>query len=233
MPGVGLLSSDWLVPTKPTSRGPAPPLIASSIYLFNGVEDGGGEHGNASVILQPVLQFGKSGCLHIGKLTDWYLTSYAVSGAGRAFCGPSLGPLKPGEAVRGTMTLLPPRGSTGAADGANMWRVDSTRLGTGEMSTASIDMGEVVLDAAYLTLEAMIIYSCSAYPASGSVAFTNNSVLDRAMKPLPSDAPWVKRLRHTECGQDVQLSGTSVSDPVVISWSTAPNVTMQRPTTPV
>ena len=55
--------------------GPAPPLISSSIYLFNGLEDGGGVPGKASLILQPVLSYGKSGCLinplHFG---DWYLT---------------------------------------------------------------------------------------------------------------------------------------------------------------
>ena len=36
--GFGNLSSAWNVPAKPTSRGPAPPLISSSIYLFNGLE---------------------------------------------------------------------------------------------------------------------------------------------------------------------------------------------------
>ena len=36
--GFGNLSSAWKVPAKPTSRGPAPPLISSSIYLFNGLE---------------------------------------------------------------------------------------------------------------------------------------------------------------------------------------------------
>ena len=110
--GVGGMTSDWIVPEAPTSRGPAPPLIASSIYIFNGIEDGMGIRDNASVILQPVLQYGKSGCLlNPAKQHDWYLTSYLVTGAGRAHCGTNLGPLSPGEKVRGTMTLL------GTADG--------------------------------------------------------------------------------------------------------------------
>ena len=164
--GFGAMNNTWTVPTKPTSRGPAPPLISSSVYFFNGLEvghtvrvlawrgasefgvrttkrvtivhaahlvvssrrlipssylvvssrrlvssshlvvgphrftaspchrvtaswrhhstapplrrfleDGGGVKGAASVILQPVLQYGKSGCLHVGKLDDWYFTS--------------------------------------------------------------------------------------------------------------------------------------------------------------
>eukprot|EP00928_Gymnodinium_smaydae_P024533 TRINITY_DN19825_c0_g1_i1.p1 TRINITY_DN19825_c0_g1~~TRINITY_DN19825_c0_g1_i1.p1 ORF type:complete len:187 (+),score=30.99 TRINITY_DN19825_c0_g1_i1:53-562(+) len=36
--GYGSMSSDWNVPAEPVSKGPAPPLIESSIYLFNGLE---------------------------------------------------------------------------------------------------------------------------------------------------------------------------------------------------
>ncbi len=54
------MTSTWKVPPPPASRGP---LGLSSVYLFNGLEDGAGHHGNASLILQPVLLFGKSGCL--------------------------------------------------------------------------------------------------------------------------------------------------------------------------
>ena len=53
------MASAWDVPGKPASQGPAPPLISSSIYLFNGLEDGGGVPGKASLILQPVLSYVK------------------------------------------------------------------------------------------------------------------------------------------------------------------------------
>jgi hypothetical protein len=46
--GIGRMYSEWVVPAKPKSRGPAPPLVESSVYLFNGLEDGGGHHGNLS-----------------------------------------------------------------------------------------------------------------------------------------------------------------------------------------
>ena len=42
------MSSVWEVPENPKTTGPAG---TSSIYLFNGLEDGGGEHGAASLIL--------------------------------------------------------------------------------------------------------------------------------------------------------------------------------------
>eukprot|EP00661_Eupelagonemidae_sp_cell13_P001338 gene1338-3227_t len=187
--GVGGMSSDWTMPDAPTSRGPAPPLIASSIYLFNDLEDGMGTRDNASVILQPVLQYGKSGCLlNPAKQHDWYFTSYLVTGAGRAHCGANLGPLSPGEKVRGTMTLLDAGGADGdgTASGNNTWRVDSTRLSTGDVSSTTADMGDIFLDTAYVTLEAMVIYSCAAYPKSNSVLFDNNTVVDRAGSALTS-----------------------------------------------
>ena len=55
---IGALSSVWRVPAKPKSAGPAPPLVASSVYIFNGLEDGTGHGGNATLVLQPVLQYG-------------------------------------------------------------------------------------------------------------------------------------------------------------------------------
>ena len=56
----------------------------SSIYLFNGLEDGAGHAGNASLILQPVLSYGKSGCiLSPTNWGQWNLVSYLVSGSGR------------------------------------------------------------------------------------------------------------------------------------------------------
>lgn len=34
------------------------------------------------------------------------------------------------------------------------------------------------MDAAYATAEAMIMYSCGAYPASNGTAFTDNQLMD-------------------------------------------------------
>ena len=82
------LTSKWIVPETPKSTGPAG---MSSVYYFNGLEDGSGTHGNASFILQPVLQYGKSGCVIDPLLWhQWHLSAYLVDGDGRAHCGPRL-----------------------------------------------------------------------------------------------------------------------------------------------
>ena len=80
--GYTYMSSTFTVPSKPENHGPAK---QSSVYIFNGLEDGSGVHGKASVILQPVLQYGKSGCLlNPLKWDSWYASSYVVDGSGRA-----------------------------------------------------------------------------------------------------------------------------------------------------
>tara|TARA_B110000285_G_C14941517_1_gene522246 strand:- start:495 stop:653 length:159 start_codon:yes stop_codon:yes gene_type:complete len=42
------MTSVWQVPPNPKTTGPAG---MSSVYIFNGLEDGGGVHGSASLIL--------------------------------------------------------------------------------------------------------------------------------------------------------------------------------------
>lgn len=203
--GFGSMSSTWTVPDAPTARGP---LGQSSVYLFNGLEDGGGHTGASTLILQPVLQYGKSGCLlNPLKWSNWWLTSYMVDGSGRAFCGKNLGPLRQGEEVLGVMTMTDAE--------SNTWRVDSTRVSSGELSTHSVSLGDVVIDAAYATMEGMIIYNCQAYPPSNNCTFTNNKLTDRSGNPVKAN--WEMMAPHTECAQQVTLPASD-DDPVVLSW---------------
>lgn len=46
---ISFLSSKWEVPPAPKDHGPAG---LSSVYIFNGLEDGNGQHGTASYIMQ-------------------------------------------------------------------------------------------------------------------------------------------------------------------------------------
>ena len=195
--GVSLMSSTFHVPPAPTSRGPAG---LSSIYLFNGLEDGGGHHGNASLILQPVLQYGKSGCV-LNPLTwaQWHWTAFLVDGSGRAYCGKVL-KVEEGEEVVGNMTL------TSSRDNATqqMWEVVAARPKTGEISTHIVQLENKLLNAAYITLEAMICYSCKAYPDTPKTTFSSNVLFDSEGKRVPIGvAPytWTPMARHTECGQ--------------------------------
>ena len=69
------------------------------------LEDGSGHHGDASFILQPVLQYGKSGCvLDPLKWHSWHFIAFLVDGSGRAHCGSTL-QVEEGETLVGNMTL--------------------------------------------------------------------------------------------------------------------------------
>jgi len=93
-------SAQWEVPPAPKSHGPA---YQSSVYFFNGLEDGGGVHGKASMIMQPVLSFGKSGCV-IDPLFwgEWHMIAFLVEDSGRAHCGSRLR-VHEGDTVYGEM----------------------------------------------------------------------------------------------------------------------------------
>ena len=196
----GSFSAEFIVPEEPTSRGP---LGLSSVYFFPGLEDGGGHHGNASLILQPVLQFGKSGCvIDPVEWGSWHYMSYLVTGDGRAHCGEKLS-VSTGDALRGEMIQDPTSGK---------WTVNSVVLATNKTSTYTTALtGSPKIDAAYITMEGMIIYGCDAYPPGGSVNFTSLSATDALSSA--ATLSWTKEIRHSECGQDVNASddGTSVT----------------------
>lgn len=200
--GFGRMSSDWAVPARPTSTGPVPGM--SSAYLFNGLEDSGGKPGTATFILQPVLTYGKSGCiLDPLNFFHWHFISFLVTNAGRGYCGQRLR-VEEGEQLRGIMSL--------DADGET-WTVQSTRLSNNETSTYSAKLKGAKPDAAYLTLETMVNYGCNAFPASGSVTFAANSLAAAGGAEVrPS---WEKRLPHTECNQQVSFGPDGA---VTISW---------------
>jgi len=194
--GYSSLSSIWKVPPAPKSRGPAG---LSSIYIFNGLEDGNGHWGSASLILQPVLSYGKSGCvlnpLYWGR---WNFLSFLVSGSGRAHCGKRIG-VREGDELVGTMSKV--------GGGNNTWLTTSTLSRTNESSTYQSDLGEdKKIDAAYLTMEGMILYSCAAYPGGNGTTFTDNILVD-GRKNVVERIKWEPIVKHSECKQGVQFAG--------------------------
>lgn len=195
---IGLMVSNWTVPKAPASRGPLPGM--SSAYLFNGLEDGGGVRGKSSLILQPVLSYGKSGCV-LNPLAGWHFTSFKVTDAGRAYCGKSIS-VREGDLLQGRMELV----------AKDQWMItsDAGRRGKSEYLITT----PAVIDSAYLVLEGMIIYSCAAFP--GAVTFTANSFADasgRAFKPK-----WRTEIRHTECSPQAKVDP---SGDVEFSWNNA------------
>lgn len=203
--GFGYMSSDWTVPEPPKSTGPVSGM--SSVYFFNGLEDSGGKPGTATYILQPVLSYGKSGCIIDPLLFfEWHLVSFYVTSAGRAYCGPRLA-VKVGERVRGAMRL---------GDDGTTWTVESTRLESNQSSTHSVNLNGKIADTAYLTLETMVNYGCNAFPTGGSLTFANNKLADKAFHAVVP--AWSKKVNHSECNQEVVASADGS---VTISWDGA------------
>lgn len=190
---IGTFLTNWTVPKAPTSRGPLPGM--SSAYLFNGLENGGGVEGKATLILQPVLSYGKSGCI-LDPFAGWRFTAFQVTQAGRAFCGPSIA-VQEGDMLQGRMELV---------DGGDTWRITAD-AGPRGRSVHNVAGASFHANAAYLTLEGMVIYSCAALPGAG-VAWRTNVLADAKGRSL--SPRWKTEIRHTQCGPQANFAGPDV-----------------------
>lgn len=185
-------SSEWTVPPKPPKTN-----ILTTTFLFNGLEDA---HPNPSFILQPVLQYGYSGC---GGGLHWTFTSFFVNNAGRAYCGKML-KVKEGDALKGVMSLDSTTGK---------WNIVSTVNDGEETSTYAATISQPI-HYAVVTLEIIRAYSCGAYPGNDAMTFVNN-VLSPPV--LPSN--WNTTVSHEECGQGVSYAKRdTMSDDVIIHY---------------
>ena len=130
-----------------------------------------------------------------------YSAADLVDGNGRAHCGPHVA-VTTGQTVVGTMT------QTSAAD--NSWEVSAIAVAkTNQTSTYTTTLGaEIQINAAYLTLEGMVIYNCKAYPQGDHTEFTEIKL--RSSTPTGDDTEllpiiWTPEVRHSECGQHVKV----------------------------
>jgi len=90
-------------------------------------------------------------------------------------------------------------------------------LKTGQVSKYSATVGATKVNAAYITLELMIFYSCSSLPANSGVQFTNNVLWYDDKSPVTDiGANWVPKLPHTYCNQKVNINKTNGD--VEIAW---------------
>jgi len=87
---------------------------------------------------------------------------------------------------------------------SNTWEVVSNTMGRKKNSTSkySASLGDVTINAAYATVEGMIIYDCHAYPTNQGINFTQN-VLKLGDDKTAITPVWTPEIRHTECGQKV------------------------------
>lgn len=159
-------------------------------------------------------RYGKSGCvLDPLEWQQWHWTSYLVSSSGRAHCGPSL-KVSEGEVLVGNMSRTD-AGNTNARQ--QNWELTALRVSTGQISRLSTQLSlpeGAKVDTAYVTLEAMILYNCDAYPATLGTRFTENELIDGAGQAIAlggsSRSSWLPKLRHDECGQAAVPEGNAV-----------------------
>mmetsp|Transcript_38841 Transcript_38841/g.101589 ORF Transcript_38841/g.101589 Transcript_38841/m.101589 type:complete len:276 (-) Transcript_38841:237-1064(-) len=192
-PSIGMMATNWTVPTAPESRGPVPGM--SSVYLFNGLEDGTNHH-DSTFILQPVLSYGKSGCI-LNPLAGWRFTAFYVTGSGRAYCGKVI-EVEEGDTLQGRMTKS-----------GDSWTIEAD-AGAKGVSSHTVS-GGLAVTAAYITIEGMVIYNCKALPKDDLV-FSANVLSDIQGKAL--EPKWQTEIRHGECKPAVSVQG----DDVTVSW---------------
>jgi len=192
-PSIGRMATNWTVPAAPESRGPVPGM--SSVYLFNGLEDGSNRH-DSTFILQPVLSYGKSGCI-LNPLAGWRFTAFQVTKAGRAYCGKVI-EVEEGDVLQGRMTRT-----------GDTWIIEADAGAKGVSSHSVTDDFEATT--AYITVEGMIIYNCKALPKE-DLLFSANVLSDGQGKAL--EPQWKTEIYHQECKPAVTLHGNDVT----VSW---------------
>ena len=80
-----------------------------------------------------------------------------------------------------------------------------------EVSFNQVDLGDIEIDAAYATMEGMVVYTCDTYPGEGRVDFYENVLRDGKGNDI-SNIKWAEEIRHDECDQGVEVgSGGDVS----------------------
>lgn len=109
---------------------------------------------------------------------------------------------------------------------ANTWEVQSIRSKSNETSSLTVTLGSnVTLDAAYITLEAMIIYSCAAFPSTPAVTVADTSLLPAKQQQHGGEEkhvnsrtiPWKLIIKHTECNQSAAIDPKT--NDIILSWS--------------
>ncbi len=171
----------WRVPPAPRTQR------RQTIFLFNGLQNDGPNHG----ILQPVLQWGVSAA---GGGPYWSVASWYVTARGQAFHTP-LVRVEPAQLLTGEMTLVE-EGRGRHSYASELRGIPRTRLLVKNLRE---------LFWATESLEAYGITRCSDYPADSGVPFTEISLRSDGPPPLR----WQAVDRVTDCGQHATVRSHS------------------------
>jgi len=162
---------------------------------------------DSTVKLQPILQWGKSGCLRNPEDWEaWNVISYLTSG-GRFHCGGRV-PAKAGHRV---VTKIK-ESETVRGD----WEVEaSTEEKHKELRsryTLRLPKKDEI-DAAYINIELLRLYSCKTYPGTPNghgVKFEHNRLKFGNFTEVPDIAGgWVTHVPNKYCNQGVRIGAFS------------------------
>lgn len=177
--GVAQFSATWTVPPPPTTPR------HQVIFLFNGMQNTGGDFG----ILQPVLQWGNNGRFggSFWMLASWYAITGTVVHVSKAV------QVQPGATVTGVIAL------SGHDNGELHYR------------SVFLDHPETVLNIStptelrpsFVALEAYALSDCSDYPDVVSTVFSNIFVRSQ-QSPLAME--WNAVTRINNCGQEARVN---------------------------
>ena len=132
------VTSTFVVPPAPHD-----PKYITTLFFFNGLQDqpsGGG----ATYILQPVLQYGKSGC---GGGGYWSIAAFYVSASGRAYCGKTY-KVHQGDVINANMTK--------SEDG--QWTVVAEDVTNNQVSSYTAEQVTTPAIYACITMEGIVVY---------------------------------------------------------------------------
>ena len=197
----------WTVPPPPPHYN-----ILTTVFLFAGLE-ANNQHTSTDII-QPVLQYGHSGC---GGGNHWSAASFYVAGI-TAHCGKTLR-VETGDVIEASMTYNQSKREWMLITTVISQRLVSVAASHKKTPPALYDSSSptsvlsVQVDHSYhwavVTLEAIRVYSCSAYPSGHSTQFSSIEVEVEGSVVQPR---WNKTVHYHECGQavDVVNSQTTV-----------------------
>jgi len=201
---VSSLLTTWTVPPPPT-------LVANQlIYLFNGIEPG-----DASTIVQPVLQWGDSGTDEDGVNRTgpfWTAASWIVPAPdGQTYHTPHVR-VQPGDRLVGSVVLTN-SGAEGFTYNCQFEGLAGTLLPTPPVP--ELLWCVETLEAYELVGQHQVPYDldkASEYPGTASIAFQNIAIVTDA--PGPAGA-WVKENIVTAFGEHAEVTADSTTNGTV------------------
>jgi hypothetical protein len=169
---VSLFTTTWEVPPEPATQS------GQTIFLFNGIQ-------NASMIYQPVLQWGPSAA---GGGNYWAVASWYADGQGGQSFYSSLVHVNPGQTLVGVMT------ETGQSGQNFSYNCEFTGIANTSLPIQNVQQ----LTWCVQTLECYGIQKCSDYPATSRTSMGGIEIQAGGGTVSPA---WTATNTVTDCGQ--------------------------------